>query len=66
MSQKGPVVGRVMLDFVEDILTEGLLVNKIDLQALYLSGTYCHKISTRPPSCAKPQQSTIYADFLFQ
>ena len=30
---------------------EGSLVNKKDLQALYLSGTYCHKTSTRPPSC---------------
>ena len=34
------------------ILTmEGSLVNKTDLQALYLSGTYCHKTGTRPPSC---------------
>ena len=28
-----------------------LLVNKRDLLALYLSGTYCHKTNTRPPSC---------------
>ena len=27
---------------------EGLLVNKRDLLALYLSGTYCHKTGTRP------------------
>ena len=34
------------------ILTmEGSLVNKIDLQSLYISETYCHKTSTRPPSC---------------
>ena len=25
-----------------------------------LSGTYCHKIGTRPPSCATPRQPTIY------
>ena len=35
-------------------------MNKRDLQALSLSGTYCHKTSTRPPSCAKPWQPTIY------
>ena len=38
---------------------EGSLVSKTDLQALYLSGTYCHKTGTRPTSCAKPQQPTI-------
>ena len=27
-----------------------LLVNKRDLLALYLIGTYCHKTGTRPPS----------------
>ena len=27
-----------------------LLVNKRDLLALYLSGTYCHKTGTGPPS----------------
>ena len=32
-------------------------MNKTDLQALNLSGIYCHKTSTRPPSC---QQPTIY------
>ena len=31
-----------------------------NLQALYLSGTYCHKSGTRPPSCQTPRQSTIY------
>ena len=40
--------------------TEGLLVNKRDLRALYLSGTYCHMTGTRPPSCGTLQQPTIY------
>ena len=31
-------------------LAEGSLVNKRDLQALYLSRTYSHKTGTRPPS----------------
>ena len=31
-----------------------------DLQALYLSGTYCHKTSTRPPSCNTPRELTVY------
>ena len=35
------------------------LVDTIDLQALYLSGTYCHKTGTRPPSCQAPRQTTI-------
>ena len=39
---------------------EGSLVNRIDLQASYLSGTYYQKTVTRPPSCAKPRQPTIY------
>ena len=26
----------------------------------FLSGTYCHKTGTRPPSCGTPQQPTIY------
>ena len=39
---------------------EGPLVNKRDLLALYLSGTYCHQTGTRPSSCATPRQSTIY------
>ena len=45
---------------VLSLLTKGSLVNKMDLQALYLSWTYCHKTSTRLPSCAKPQQPSIY------
>ena len=36
------------------------VVNKTDLQALNLSGTYCHKTSTGPSSCAKPRQPTVY------
>ena len=40
---------------------EGLLVNKRDLQALYLSGTYRHKTGIRPPSCAIPRRLTRYA-----
>ena len=35
-------------------------MDKIDLEALYLSGTYCHKTGTRPPSCQAPRQPTIY------
>ena len=42
------------------LTTEGSFVNKRDLQTLYLSGTYCHKTSNRPPSCVTPQQPTIY------
>ena len=38
--------------------TEGLLVNKRDLLAIYHSGTYCHKTGTRPPSCVTPRQPT--------
>ena len=30
---------------------EGSLVNKRELLALHLSGTYCHKTITRPSSC---------------
>ena len=40
--------------------TEGSLVNQRDLLALYLSGNYCHKIGTRPPSCVIPPQPTLY------
>ena len=36
------------------------LVDKTVFLALYLSGTYCHKTNTRPPSCGTPQQLTIY------
>ena len=35
-------------------------MNKTDLQAFYPSGTYCQKTGTRPPSCSKPRQPTIY------
>ena len=35
-------------------------MNKTDLQALHLSGTYCHKTGTRPPSCGKPLQLTVH------
>ena len=31
-----------------------------DLQALYLSRTYCHKTCTRPPTCVTLRQPTIY------
>ena len=41
------------------LLTEGSLENKTDLQVLHLTETYCHKTSTRPPSCQTPQQLTI-------
>ena len=34
-------------------------IYKTDLQALYLHGTYCHKIETRPPSCNMPLEPTI-------
>ena len=33
-------------------------MNKRDQLALYLSGTYCHKAGTRPPSCVTPWQPT--------
>ena len=32
-------------------------MNKMELQALYLSGTYCHKTGTGPPCYAKPGQT---------
>ena len=41
----------------------GLLVNKRDLLALYLSGTYCHRTDMRPPSCVTPRQPTIHTFF---
>ena len=46
--------------YTQKITTEGSLLDKIDLQALYRSGTYCHKTGTRPPSCQTPLQPTIY------
>ena len=42
------------------IIIEGSFVNKIDLQALYFRGTYCHKTGTRPPNYVTPWQPTIY------
>ena len=33
----------------------------MDLLGLYVSGTYCHKTGTRPPSFQTPRQLTIYA-----
>ena len=35
-------------------------MNKRDLLALYLIGTYCHRTGTRPPSCLTTRQLTIY------
>ena len=43
-----------------DLMSGNILVNTTDLQALYLSGTFCHKTGTRPPSCTMPQERTIY------
>ena len=40
---------------------EGSLVNKIDLPAFYLSGTYSQKTGTRTPSCVSPRQPTIHS-----
>ena len=37
---------------------------KTDLQALYLSGTYCLKTGTRPPSCQAPRQPTKNVVFI--
>ena len=34
-------------------------MHKTDLLALYLSGTYGHKASTRSPSCYPPRQPAI-------
>ena len=36
------------------------LDQKLDLQALYLSGTYFYKTGTRPPSYIIPREPTIY------
>ena len=30
------------------------------MQDLFLSGIYCHKTGTRPPSCNKPREPTMY------
>ena len=40
---------------------EGTLLNKTDLHALYLRKTYCHRTSTRPPSC-KHLDNWLYID----
>ena len=42
--------------------------HKTDLQALYLSGTYCHRTGTRPPSCTKPRKPTKhqYSEIRYQ
>ena len=39
-------------------------MDKTDLLALYLGGTYCHKTGTRPPSCQAPRQPTIYEQMM--
>ena len=39
------------------LIPGNLLVNKTDL---YLCGPYCHRTSTRPPSCYTPQELTMY------
>ena len=33
---------------------------KVDKTGLQLSGTYCHKTSTRLPSCTMPREPTMY------
>ena len=40
--------------------TKEPLVNKTDLLALFLGGTYCHKTGIRPPSSTSPWEPTIY------
>ena len=40
-------------------------MNKTELQALYLSGTYSHKTGTRPPSCNASRQPTIHASLSY-
>ena len=37
-----------------------LLSTSFRLSILYLSGTFCHKTGTRPPSCVIPRQPTIH------
>ena len=36
-------------------MSENLLVNKTDLQAFNLSGTYSHRTGKRSPSCNMPE-----------
>ena len=45
---------------VLSFINGGIVSDKRDLLALYLSGTYCHKSGTRPPSSVTPWQLTIY------
>ena len=45
-----------------DVIMCFQVVTKRDLLALYLSGTYYHRTSKRPPSCIKPWQLTMYAN----
>ena len=40
--------------------TEGSLVNKRDLLALYFSGTYCHKTSTSPLAVNSSRTNYLY------
>ena len=47
-------------------LSVGSVYHVKNLLALYLSGTYCHKTSTRPSSCATPRQPTIYVVYFNQ
>ena len=56
----------LFVNLVFFLLTSGnLLVNKTDLRASYLSGTYCRKTGTRPPSCNAPRKPTMYASMFF-
>ena len=47
------------------VFTNPTKFNKIDLQALYFSGTYCHNTILRPPSCGPLWQLTMYLCFHF-
>ena len=38
---------------------------QIYLPALYLSRTYCHKTTIRPPSCLSPQQPTKHGEDIY-
>ena len=51
------------MSLISHMKTKGSLVNKIDLQASYLSGTYCHETGTGPPSFGTPRQPTIFVSF---
>ena len=43
-------------------LQGNISVNKTDIQASNLKGTYSHKIGNRPPSCTKPGERTMYTN----